>query len=348
MIKLFKNQPPEILVPEPPPAVEMLSFQPLPGFSSPHAQTVLAYLTPIGSSPPSTPLIVPIGDGSSLCCEVSTPKSWHKSQSTIVLVHGLGGSHSSSYMVRLSRKLYEMGLRAVRVNMRCCGSGSELAKIPYHGGLSGDILAVLNKLKEETPDSAIILVGFSLGGNIALKLSAELGLSNNKLIETTIAICPSIDLAETAEILSQPANHIYNRYYMRQLEAIVNKNKSNYSFATIYEFDRIITAPNWGFKSPEEYYRQSSSRYLLSHIQTPCHILLAIDDPFINHLSCLNVPRSSSVKVWLSEYGGHVGFFGWADSEHRYYWLDSILIKWIKEAISSEPNKQHIAGETKR
>ncbi|MEI8125512.1 MAG: hypothetical protein WCG42_07155, partial [Parachlamydiaceae bacterium] len=124
-------------------------------------------------------------------------------------------------------------------------------------------------------------------------------------------------------------NRLYNRYYMRQLEAISSQGKPARTFSTIYEFDQLVTTPNWGFSSPEDYYRQSSSRYMLSMIQVPTHILLAIDDPFINHLSCLNVPRSSSVKVSLTEHGGHIGFFGWADEQHRYYWLDSLLIKWI-------------------
>ncbi|MEI8365756.1 MAG: alpha/beta fold hydrolase [Parachlamydiaceae bacterium] len=332
-MKLFNPQSPIEPPSDPQPPIEMLSFQPLPGFSSPHAQTVLAYLTPAGSPPPSISHTIPLSDGCSLCCEVSTPPQWVETNKSVILVHGLGGSHESSYMIRMSRKLYKEGIRAVRVNMRCSGSGGGPVNIPYHGGLSNDILAVVHYLKKQTPHSPLFLVGFSLGGNIVLKLAAELGPAGPELIQTVIAICPPVDLAETAAIMSQPSNRLYNRYYMHQLEAITNTGKSARSFSTIYEFDSLVTVPNWGFSTPEEYYRQSSSRYMLSMIQVPCHILLSIDDPFINHLSCLNVPRSSSVNIWLSEHGGHVGFFGWVDEEHRYYWLDSLLLKWLKTGV---------------
>ena len=331
MIKLFKNFKSQSSSPEPSPKVEMISFQPLQGFSSPHAQTVMAYLTPAGSSPPSTQLIVPVTEEEALSCEVSTPPSWISTNKTVFLVHGLGGSHLSSYMVRLSKKLYEKGIRAVRVNMRCCGSGKDLAKKPYHGGLSEDILKVLIQLKKETPLSPFILVGFSLGGNIALKLAAEIEKTNKDLIHSLIAVCPAIDLAETAEILSQPDNRIYNRFYMSQLESMVNTKNKKYNFSTMSEFDTLITAPNFGFANPKDYYQKSSSRYLLGQINHPCRILLAMDDPFINHLSFLNVPLSDKIKIFISEYGGHIGFFGWTNKEHRYYWLDQTLLNWINE-----------------
>ncbi|MEI8126143.1 MAG: alpha/beta fold hydrolase, partial [Parachlamydiaceae bacterium] len=210
MIKLFNKEPPEEQPQETPPAVEILPFEPLQGFSSPHAQTVLAYLSPTGSAPPSTQQLIPIDNENSLCCEVSTPPSWQKTEKTVILVHGLGGSHLSGYMVRICRKLYESGFRIVRVNMRCSGSGNALAKKTYHGGLSSDILAVINLFKEQTPLSPMILIGFSLGGNIALKLTAELGKMGPKKLLGVIAVCPPVDLSETAAILSQPSNRLYN------------------------------------------------------------------------------------------------------------------------------------------
>lgn len=311
--------------------VTLLPFRPLPGFSSPHTQTVIACFTRGGIEPPSTQFIVPLDDENALSCEVSTPPNWHNTHKTVVLLHGLGGCHLSSYMVRFSRKLYQTGYRAVRINMRCCGSGKDLAKVPYHGGLSSDILAVLNMLKAEAPLSPIILIGFSLGGNIVLKLAAELGEKASELLHTTIAICPPVDLSETAHIMSQPINLLYNRYYMWQLESVSKEMTNGRTFANIYEFDEHVTAPNWGFDSPEHYYQMSSSRYLLPQIRHPCHILLTADDPFINHKTCLEAEHSADVRLWLSETGGHMGFFGWADDEHRYYWLDKLLLKWVKD-----------------
>ena len=236
--------------------------------------------------------------------------------------------------MRISRKIYEAGYRAVRINMRCCGSGKDLAKIPYHGGLSDDILIALKSLKTKSPLSPITLIGFSLGGNIALKLCGELGVNAAEIIETTIAICPPIDLAETADIMSQPQNLLYNFYYMRQLEGAIKDLIKGRSFSNIYEFDKEITAPNWGFSSPHDYYQQSSSLYFLEGIKIPCHILLTADDPFINYKTCLEAPHSSHVKLWMSENGGHMGFFGWADEMHRFYWIDSLILRWVEGNFS--------------
>lgn len=308
-----------------------LAFDPLPGFRSPHLQTIMTCFAPAGLPPPSVSKVFPLNDGDALCCEISTPPSWTNQDKTVLMLHGLGGCHSASYMIRFSRKLYLSGYRAIRLNMRCCGSGNKLAKLPYHGGLSSDILQVLQVLKQEDPLSPITLVGYSLGGNIALKLAGELGENNLDLLDLTIAVCPPIDLAETATIMARPANNLYNRYYMYNLDRLTRVWTKGRPFTTIYEFDEMVTAPKWGFKSPQEYYQASSSRYKLGHIHHACHILFAEDDPFINHSTCLNSARSDAVKVWVSKHGGHMGFFGWAGKEHSYFWLDKLLLDWVSE-----------------
>jgi uncharacterized protein len=123
--------------------VAYLPFQPLIGLSSPHIQTLMACFSPSGTPPPSTQLIVPLEDNEDdLFCEVSTPHTWKPDNKTIILLHGLGGSHSSPYMVRFSRKLYSAGYRVIRVNMRSCGPGHTLARRPYHGGISSDVLTL--------------------------------------------------------------------------------------------------------------------------------------------------------------------------------------------------------------
>lgn len=306
-----------------------VAFDPLPGFSSPHLQTFMACFAPCGSPPPSVSQIIHLDDGDALWCEISTPPNWTDTQKTIVMIHGLGGCHQANYMIRASRKFYQKGYRAVRLNMRCCGSGNNLAKLPYHGGLSSDVLQVIRQLKKETPSSPIVLIGFSLGGNIALKLAGELGENDENLLDMTIAVCPPVDLAETAKIMARPTNQVYNRYYMYYLEKLTKQWTNGRPFSNVYEFDEIVTVPIWGFKNPHEYYQNSSSRYKLSHIKHACHILFAEDDPFINHKVCLDSKRSDMTNIWLSKYGGHMGFFGWADKEHGYFWLDRLLLDWI-------------------
>lgn len=308
---------------------EYLPFKPLPGLSSPHAQTIVASFTRSGQPPPSTPLLILLEDGDSLFCDMSTPTNWSQHQKTIIMIHGLAGSTSSNYMVRIGRKLYEAGYRVVRVNLRGSGQGSSFAKLPYHGGSSGDVLTVLQHLKQLTPLSPLVLLGFSLGGNIALKLSGELGEDAKFLLESTVAVCAPVDLEKTVHLLAEPANKLYHRFYLDQMLRQTQRWTKGREVSSLYEYDDLITAPIWGFSSAEAYYRHSSSRYYLSNIKNPCYVLLTTDDPFVDHQQLLNSQLTSYIKVALCQNGGHMGFLGWTGIRHSYFWLDEHLLNWI-------------------
>ena len=140
-----------------------LNFHPLPWMTSSHLQTIVSSFLHSGLPPPSKKWLIDLGHNDYLSCEVSIPIAWKQSDQTVVLVHGMGGSHSSGYMIRMSRKLYLKGNKVVRINLRGCGSGKGLSKLLYHGGTSGDVLKVIQSLKETAPFSEIVLIGFSLG-----------------------------------------------------------------------------------------------------------------------------------------------------------------------------------------
>ena len=310
--------------------IEYLPFRPLPGLSSPHMQTILASFSKTKTIPPSTPLLITLEDGDQLCCEVSQPSSWKETQKTVIMVHGLGGSHASNYMVRISFKLYEAGYRVIRANLRSCGSGQGLARLPYNGGASHDVLSIIQNLKKQTPHSPIVLVGFSLGGNIVLKLAGELGEAASHLLHQTIAICPPVDLSQAIKSLSHSSNRLYHRYYLNQLRQQGKRWIGNLSINSLYDFDNLITAPQGGFMNASDYYAKCSSRFYLSRIQHPCQILFAADDPFIHYQSALEIPLSASTQIKISPQGGHMGFLSWTGLKHRYFWLDQILLKWIE------------------
>ncbi len=311
--------------------LEKVIFRPLPGLASPHAQTVLACFSKGGIEPPSTPLVVPLADGDSLYCQLSTPLSWKEPQRTIVLIHGLGGSHKSSYMVRLARKLYQNGERVLRVNLRGNGPNAHLAKRPYHGGTSDDLLSVLQILKQQHPDSPLYLLGFSLGGNVSLKLAGELGEAGPALIKQIITVCAPIDLTRTLSLLMQPRNHLYQRYYVRGLRKLGARWLNNQRVRSILEFDDAVTAPQWGFKDGADYHQKCSSYSLFPQIQVDCCLLFAEDDPFIDYRPILHTSLPASMKLWLTPYGGHMGFLGWTGREHRYFWMDKFLIDFLQK-----------------
>lgn len=309
---------------------KQLGFQPLPGLASRHLQMILGALRSSGPPPSSEEMIVPLGEGDYLCCEVSTPLHWVVNERTVILVHGLGGSHLSNYMIRMSRKLYQAGYRVVRVNLRGCGSGKGLSKLPYHGGNSLDLLKIIQQLKQKTPFSELILIGFSLGGNIVLKLMGELGKEAKQLLQKCIAVCPPLDLYQSVQRMSKMKNYFYHSYFLKWTLAQA-KPWLQQKVRSIYEMDNLMTAPLWGYKNALEYYQKCSSIHLLSKIEMTTHLLFSEDDPFIDYNKMKEVSLSDSITTWVSKYGSHMGYIGRCSKEHSSHWMDELLMNWIRD-----------------
>lgn len=305
--------------------IKTLNFKPLFGLSSKHLQMIIAAFIPKGKAPTSQPWLIDIGEGDKLSCEVSIPCNWKESNKTIVLIHGLGGSHNSSYMVRMARKLHKKGDKVVRINLRGCGSGKGLSKRPYSAGNSQDILKVLQALKEENPHSEIFVIGFSLGANTALKLAGELGPDAEKLVKTFIAICPPFDLEHTVRLIEKKKHHFYHQYYLKNIFKQSTPWTSQ-KFQSLYEFDDKITGPSWGFAGASDYYQNCSSKYFLSKICVTSYILSAEDDPFISIDGLKSISMSNHVHLWTTKYGSHMGFLG----RTKFQWLDHLLLDWIE------------------
>jgi predicted alpha/beta-fold hydrolase len=301
-----------------------LTFRPYPGLSSSHLQTIIGAFRPPGTPPPSERILVPLEDGDLLSCEVSIPVSWSEEQKTVVLVHGLGGSHTSPHMVRISRKFYRQGYRVVRVNLRGCGSGKGLANKTYYGGASHDIRCVLEFFKQRAPKSPHYTVGFSLGGNIILKLAGELGKQARDLVFGFIAICPPLDLAKSVRLIERyPFYHVYYLNKLRKQARFWLEKKVR----SLYEFDDTFTAPMWGYSGADEYYRYCSSIQFLPRIAHRCHLLFAEDDPFVDIGDLPSLP--DQVHAFSTKFGGHMGFIGKTEKAHRSFWLDQVLIDWV-------------------
>ena len=297
---------------------EKLSFKPLRGLSSPHLQTILPSFLPVGKQPPSKPWIFTLSDGDILSLEVSKPPTWEKDHPTTFLVHGLGGDHTSSYMVRMTKKLYKKGHKVIRINLRGCGSGQGLSTKPYCGGNSQDLLEVLLENQKKNPSSPTNLIGFSLGGNITLKLSGELGTGLSSILNHCIAVCPPLDLFHSVQTIGK--SPFYERYFLKSISKQFYNTPSS-----MYLLDDNITAPAWGYESALDYYQSCSCLFFLPKIKHKTRILLAEDDPFIDHKKAHTVLLPEAVEVYTTEKGGHMGFIG----ENRRHWMDDLLLDWI-------------------
>ncbi len=308
-----------------------LDFHALPGLASPHLQTIMAVFGQKGAPPPSQKLLVALEDGDQLSCQVSIPPGWNEQHKTIALIHGLGGSHESNYIVRMSRRLHAAGRKVVRINLRGCGSGKGLAYLPYNAGTSLDIYSVLQELKKQAPKSPITLIGYSLGGNIALKLAGELGDTLCTYCDRIIAVCPPVDLFHTVQALTKGFNRFYERYYLGNLLKQSPHWVMDQRIDSLHEFDDKITALAWGYDSAEDYYDQSSAIRYASSIKQRCDILFSADDPIIDYHRIEKAMISPYTTVWLAKGGGHNGFLGWAGN-NGIYWLDNQIYQWISSS----------------
>lgn len=290
--------------------------------------------------PNSRQKIVKLPDGDKISLEITTPQGWKPTDQTVVFVHGLCGSHKSPNLVRMAKRLEPLGIRTVRYNMRGCGSGRGLSKKIYHSGRSEDVFECLKDLKKEHPESPITLVGFSLGGNIVLKLVGELAEIAPAFLEKVIAVSPPVELYSSILMLGDPINSIYEKYFYRQLRADVHYRHKKFKdlpkinlprSLKIYEFDQLYTAPACGFSNAVDYYHKCSAAHVVGDIAIPCKILLSEDDPIISPKALDPYPVPSTVSIFKTKKGGHMGYLGKSEGKKGFYWLDNLLVEWIKD-----------------
>lgn len=304
-----------------------LVFTPLTGLASPHVQTILPAILPVDKPPLSTLMRIPLSDGDSLWGEVSTPPAWEEHNKTVFLIHGMIGNARSHYMVRMSNKLYNAGIRTVRLSLRGTHHSDEHpVQRPYYAGASHDILEAINFFKTEKSPPCVT-IGYSFGGNIVLNLAGELGKKAPDLLEMTIAVCTPVDLTHGEEVISN--SPIYNFFYTRQIAEHAKPWTKGKTYERFHQYDNEVTAPLWGYKDAFDYYAKCSSVGMFHEIQHPCHLIFSEDDPLVDYSDSLVGLSNPNIHIWLSKFGGHLGFLGWTEDKTSYYWLDELMFSWI-------------------
>lgn len=319
-------------------------FCPLPFLSNPHVQTLLGTWLQGPATPlPARARYVLLPDSDRLVLHESAAPAWQPGQRIALLVHGLGGAHDSGYMQRLARLLVPHGLRVVRLDLRGCGRGLALARGSYNGACSGDVRAAVAELSRAYPTSPVVLIGFSLGGNVVLKLAGEADAHPVPNLERVAAVSPPIDLELCAALLALPRNRLYELHFLRGLMSQVRQRRRYFPDLpevrfprrmTLRIFDDLHTAPEGGFADALDYYRRASSLPLLPRIGVPTFILTAQDDPFIaiEPFEGLVVPEH--IQVQIAPRGGHIGFLGW-DGAGGIRWAERRVLDWVLHAPHS-------------
>jgi uncharacterized protein len=283
--------------------------------------------------------ILETSEGDRLVLHEDVPHPTDAHRQCVLLVHGLGGSHLSPYMVRIAHKLRERGIPAFRLDMRGCGAGWSLARQPGHAGRSEDVAVAVKFIRASYPDHALVLIGFSLGGNIVLKLLGEWNSLARGLVDRALAVAPPVDLAACARNIQRPAMYLYNRWFVRLLldaarrrasiDPAVAERLQGLPPRTLYEFDDRVTAPLSGFSGAEEYYARCSAAPRVPEISVPSLILSAADDPLIPPSILSPLSSHPPLSLQLTRHGGHVGFFSRPDGAGDPYWLDRRVLQFV-------------------
>ena len=318
------------------------SFRPHPFFVGGHAQTLAGAYLPWPHQPYGAARHrVALADGDQLVLHDDRPAGWRDGDLTCVLIHGLAGCHESGYMRRIATKLAQCGVRVFRMDMRGCGAGEELARGTTHCGRWADAVAAIEFVARQAPASPTALVGFSLGGTIALNMAAELGATACGNLISVLAVCAPVDLHSVKQQFDAPAGRVYDRHFVGALwKKTLVRMQGRDEFRSIdwtrpprrlREFDALITAPLAGFASVDDYYTRTSPSARLGSIRISTTIVAAEDDPIVPSGPLELAPRSKTVDVFITRHGGHLGYFGRTGDDPDRRWLDWRVVEWVTE-----------------
>jgi predicted alpha/beta-fold hydrolase len=312
------------------------------GFSNGHLQTIVANYFPRPAfrlqSIAEEVEVDPV-DGSRVLCHCHwQPVEVRAARLTLLMVHGLEGSSNSRYIQAIALRAWGAGWNVIRMNMRNCGDTESLTPTLYHSGLSGDVGTVLRHYAHRFALQRIALVGYSMGGNLVLKLAGEWGSAPP--LCAVAAVCPAIDLATGADALHEPANRLYEWNFLIGLMARFRRKARLFPdiyestgigpIRSIREFDEKILSRYWGFKGADDYYYRAAAARVVQHIAVPTLILHALDDPFIRLTAETREKLLANPHITFVEtlHGGHCAYLS-CDSGNEIHWAEATVIRFL-------------------
>ena len=332
------------------------TFHPRPWLVNGHLQTIVGNFLPRPDSLPAPDVEfveVSPARGSQIASQVLCECHWQPlakraTSPTAIILHGLEGSSHSQYVIGNANKLWRADCNVIRMNMRNCGPGKygdmlRLSPTLYHSGMSNDVDRVLRYFIETQGLESIALIGYSMGGNLVLKLAGDLGTSAPPQLRSVVGVSPAADLGACADALHEPHNRIYERKFVRGLLKRFRRKASLFPRAfdphranhitTLREFDDRITALYCGFRSADDYYSRAAAARVLDRITVPTLILNAHDDPFIRLIEETRSTIAANPHITLleTEHGGHCAFLGPSDrtSGNDGYWAEHTALRFV-------------------
>lgn len=313
-----------------------------PLFTGGHTQTLYAWAKPrrFPRLPaPSARYFAVMADARVLAhCHFHEAKAEHP---TLILLHGLEGSSLAHYMGGIADKAWAAGWNVVRLNQRNCGSTEHLSRGLYHSGLTQDALFAMRELIDRDGIRSVAVAGYSLGGNLALKLAGELGDTAPPELKAVCAVSPTMDLGLCVSTLERGRNAVYQWNFMRSLRARMRRKKAafpdDYDISrlhrifTIRTFDDVYTAPHHGFNGASDYYFRASAMRVIDRIRVPALIITAEDDPFVPPAPFRDpaVTGNRHLTVVILPHGGHCAFVERPEGGYDGYWAEREIVRFV-------------------
>jgi len=266
----------------------------------------------------------------------------------VLVLHGLEGSSQAKYVTGLMKEVRLQAWDGVAMNFRfCSGEPNRLPRF-YHSGETGDLDLVASGLAKEVPGRPIVIVGYSLGGNVLLKWLGERGEKVPPEVLGAVAISVPFDLQAAVQRIDQGILRLYGRLFLRTLKRKALLKAKRFpslldsadisAIQTFAQFDDRVTAPLHGFTNGLDYWRQSSSGPFLHGIRRPTLLISACDDPFLpkEYLPWDVVKNSRIIRAEFPERGGHVGFVEGKWPGRASYWVDRRIIRFLRSLLPAE------------
>jgi predicted alpha/beta-fold hydrolase len=331
------------------------AFHPRKWLSNGHVQTVAGNFLPRPDHLPKAEeqlVEVTAAHGTQISSQVLCECHWQPlpdraSRPTAIILHGLEGSSRSQYVIGNANKLWLAGCNVIRMNMRNCGvPGHDMTRLTptlYHSGMSSDVDHVMRFFLERESLTSISLIGYSMGGNLVLKLAGDLGASAPPQFRSVIGVSPAADLGVSADALHEWQNRFYERRFLRALLKRFRRKamlfprafdpQSATGIASLREFDDRITALYSGFQSADDYYHRAAAARVLDKIAVPTLMIHACDDPFVRFTQETRATIKSNPNITLleTEHGGHCAFLAEPDRTNGNdgYWAEHTAMRFL-------------------
>jgi predicted alpha/beta-fold hydrolase len=321
----------------------MSDFVPARGLSNGHWMTIFSWGRPrrFKRLPPPTDRFFAVATDTRVLahCHWQADRGAHPA---LLALHGLEGSSSAHYMRGLADKAFAAGFSVILLNQRNCGGTEQHAPGLYHSGLTADADHVVGELASVDRVQGIVVAGYSLGGNLALKLAGEYGDAPPPQIRGVAAVSPVIELEACVRALERRQNLVYEWNFVRGLKARMRRKAhwfpERYSLEplrairTVREFDEAYTAPHFGFGGASDYYHRASAMRVIDRIRVPALIITAEDDPFVpaEPFRDARITGNPNIELIITRHGGHCGFIAASSNGNDGYWAERRIVEFAR------------------